>query len=76
MEASVNQMHNLERRCILSRPGNFNSIWQLLVFKITPSLFLVIGRGGGGALKSMAGWLAEIGWRCYVDAWSVSTSKF
>lgn len=33
LEASVNRMHNLERRCLFLRPGNFNSIWQLLGFQ-------------------------------------------
>lgn len=36
MDASVNRMHNLERRCIFSRSGNFNSIWQLPRFQDDP----------------------------------------
>ena len=34
------------------------------IFKITLSLFLVMGRGGGGVPKEMVWWFAEIGWRC------------
>lgn len=71
-EASVNRMHNLERRWffffflfyflqgleILAVSGSY------FIFKIILSLFLVIGRGrwrGGGV---MLWWLAETGWRC------------
>lgn len=51
MEASVTQMHNLERRCIFPRSGNFNSIWQLLHLQDNP--------------VTISGYRQRQGWRCW-----------
>lgn len=77
MEASVNRMHNLERRCIFSQGLEILTVsGSYFIFKIILSLFLVIGRGGGRVPNARIWWLAETGWRCcHVGAWSMSTNK-
>lgn len=54
-------MYSLPRRCIFSRSGESNSVWQLLHFQDNPVTFLVVGRGGRGVPKKMVGSLLKSG---------------
>ena len=58
-DASVNRTRNLERRCIFSRSGNFNSIWQLLRLQDNPVTVSGYGQESGWGYQRR--WFGDLG---------------